>query len=314
MKMEYPRKFQIGFQEGTCPLKCKKCLAFGTGVGREKEVMKMPIDKAERLIDEIAGFGNQAVIQPHIFTEPFANLDLKRIIRYCGKRKLAMSIITNGVLLNDDWIDFLLSQTEQSITVSFSLDALTQNTYEKVRGNYELLSIEKKINYLLGNRQKQNLRIGVNFTVEEDNKAEKDDFLEKWKFQADAVRIHQLIDRNMKMMSTFPKEEDRECESLNETMVIDAGGEVRACSLDAFGDSYIGNVFEKGILNIWNGDKMESLRESISHNTLSENEFCYRCGVRGYAGKYICRETEDFYMVDNGYDFFYNHKWVNGER
>ncbi len=47
--MEYPRKFQIGFQEGTCPLSCKKCFAFGADIERKKEVRKMPMNRAIKL-------------------------------------------------------------------------------------------------------------------------------------------------------------------------------------------------------------------------------------------------------------------------
>lgn len=45
VKHEYqyiPRKIAIGFQEGACPLKCKKCWAFGKG--KENHVRKMAFD------------------------------------------------------------------------------------------------------------------------------------------------------------------------------------------------------------------------------------------------------------------------------
>lgn len=309
MKVKYPRKFQIGFQEGTCPLKCKKCLAFGSDVKRKKEIRKMPLDKAEHLLREIAEIGDQAVIQPHIFAEPFANEDLKQIIRYCGAYGLKMSIITNGILLNDKWMDFLLACSEQDITISFSLDAATQAVYEKVRGDHELGSIERNIRYLFQKRKNNKLRIGVNFTVEQDNKDEKDIFLDKWKYQVDVVRLHRMIDSDKKMFDLVSEISDieKQCGALNENMVIDAGGEVRACSIDAFGDSYLGNVFEEGVLAVWNGEAMECLRKRICEDMLSEDEFCHGCGVKSFSGNYVSRECDGMHIVDNGYDVFYNY-------
>lgn len=308
--MEYPRKFQIGFQEGTCPLNCKKCLAFGENARQKKEVRKMSIDKAKHLIDEISQLGIHAVIQPHIFTEPFANPDLRTIIHYCGEKKLDMSIITNGILLDDEWLDFLIGQSEQKLTVSFSLDAVTQEVYEKVRGKYELSVIEQKINYLMEHKKNRNLKISVNFTTEEDNKDEADIFLDRWKYRVDAVRMHTLIDGEKKLLDTFPEEpyRCRECGLLNESMVIDAGGEVRACSLDAFGESYLGNVLEEGICNVWNGKRMENLRKRVYQNSLSKDDFCYGCEAHGIVGNYCSKEDDEFYVVENGYDIFYNRK------
>lgn len=308
MEKEYPRKFQIGFQEGTCPLACKKCFAFGTDVRRKKEVRKMPMYSAKKLLDEISGLGNFATIQPHIFTEPFANLDLKEIIQYCGSKKLKMSIITNGIMLNDDWMDFLLQQDGQKITISFSLDAVKQETYEKVRGNYDLAQIERKIDFLMEHKANDNLSVGVNFTIEEDNEAETDIFLNKWKYKVDAVRLHRVIHKNKKISKTETSANEKECSQLNEVMVIDAGGEVRVCSIDAFGDSYLGNVFENGIFSVWNGQKMEQLRERIRLNKLEEQEFCFGCEACGYGGNYMYSEDSNFYIADNGYDIFYNHK------
>ena len=244
----------------------------------------MPLYKAIKLLDEISSLGNHATIQPHIFAEPFANPELKEIIQHCGAKELKMSIITNGIMLNDSWIDFLLKQDSQKITISFSLDAVKQETYEKVRGDYDLKQIERKIVFLTEHRKSKNLTIGVNFTAEKDNEAERDAFLNKWKYKVDAVRLHRVIHKNKKISKTGKSANAHECSQLNEVMVIDAGGEVRACSIDAFGDSYLGNVFENGIISIWNGQKMENLRERIRLNKLSEGEFCFDCGACGYGG------------------------------
>lgn len=311
-EIKYPRKIQIGFQEGTCPLRCNKCFAFSPDVGRTKKVTKMSIEKAFSLLDEIAESWNEVVVQPHIQTEPFANPDLKQIIQYCGEKKLSMSIITNGILLNDEWLSFLLDQFEQKITLSFSLDALTQEVYEKVRGNYSLKKIEEAIMYLLEKRKNKDLRIGVNFVIEEANEHEKDAFLDKWKYLADAVRITALVshDRKTCRMDGLKGQlnTERVCPSLYEVMVIDADGTARVCPLDAFGDTDLGNVFAESVSAVWNGAKIESLREKICSGQLSEDEFCFGCEAYKHEGAYIRRTEGMFDIAENGYQIYYNHK------
>lgn len=311
-EIKYPRKIQIGFQEGTCPLRCNKCFAFSSEVERTKKVTKMSMENAYALLDEIAESGNDVVIQPHIQTEPFANSDLKQIIQYCGEKKLSMSIITNGILLNNEWMSFLIEQSEQKITLSFSLDALTQEVYEKVRGNYSLKQIEDGIMYLLKNRKNKDLRIGVNFVIEEDNKHEKEAFLDKWKYLADAVRIGALVthDRKTCRMEGLKGQmnSERDCPALYEIMVIDVDGTARVCPLDAFGDTDLGNVFTEGISAVWNGPKLNALREKISSGQLPEGEFCFGCEAYKHEGAYIRRTEGMFDIAENGYQIYYNHK------
>lgn len=314
MREEYrfPRKFQIGFQEGTCPLRCNKCFAFSPKIGRVKKATKMSMENAKRLLDEIAELNNDSIIQPHMQTEPFANMDLKQIIRYCGEKNLTMSIITNGILLDKEWLDFIISQSEQRITMSFSLDAVSQETYEKVRGNYQLELIEERINFLLKNRKNTSLRIGVNFVIEEANKKEKEVFLEKWKYLADVVRIGTLISHDKKTCKLEGLKEQRgwvlECDSLNEIMTIDSDGSVRVCPMDAFGDTNLGNVFEERIEAIWNGPKMEGLRNNIKLNRLSNKEFCFGCEAYKHEGNFIHRVENEFEIAENGYQIHYNHR------
>lgn len=311
--MRYPKKIQIGFQEGTCPLKCKKCFAFGENAKAIKKVQKMPREKAKQLIDKISELDKIPSIQPSIYTEPFANEDLKELIPYCRDRNIPINIITNGVLLDKEWMDLLIRYLDTDSIISFSLDAVNQATYEKVRGAYSLADLEKKIEYLMNNRGSHGLRVSVNFVYEEDNYNEQDAFLMKWKNIVDAVRISVAIDSDRKIPFIYRKGDSVKkcdvCPYLQETMTIDAGGEVRFCSVDAFGESYLGNVFEEEIMTIWNGKKMEELREKHRENRLTQNDFCYGC-EGGYSMYNFSRveENDDFTLKISDYAVYYNRR------
>lgn len=307
--MKYPRKIAIGFQEGTCPLQCAKCFAFSKNATRQKKVAKMPLEKAKKLIDEIALMEQIPIIQPHIFTEPFANHDLCEIILYCLDKNIGMSIITNGILLDDNWMDFLVGNLNQNYTLSFSLDAVTQGTYEKVRGKYELGKLEDKIYYIVHNRKNEGPRIGVNFSTEENNYAEMEAFIEKWKYRVDAVRVDTVFDFDKKIPIRFGKQDNRnkKCGYLEEVMTIDTDGQVRACQLDAFGDTEFGNVFQEGVLNVWNGERMSLFRERQEAGELQAGEFCYGCEVSSMT-KHTRYETEEFIINKANCSLYYNYK------
>lgn len=313
--MKYPRKVQIGFQEGTCPLRCKKCPYFGDSAPKVREVEKMPLDKAKRIIDEISEMEVIPTVQPHIQTEPFANEDLKEIIAYCYKKNVPLSIITNGLLLNRDWMDFLIKQLDRESTVSFSLDAITQETYEKVRGAYSLALIENNIQYMIENRGDQGPRISVNFTYETDNFDEKEIFLEKWKNRVDAVRISVALDSDKKVPSIFRKQdiikENRVCPYLDEVLVIDAGGEVRICSTDTRREEDLGNAFEMSLMSIWNGRKRKELLQRQKEGKLVTGDVCFGCewGYSIYGFNKI-EETEEFTLKIADYSIYYNNKTI----
>lgn len=307
--MKFPRKYQIGFQEGTCPLKCRKCIAFGPNRIKDKKYAKMPNSQAFALIDDISTIG-QGVIQPHIYTEPFANHDLKDIITYCYKKGISVSIITNGILFDDEW-EYFINDLNRNITISFSLDAVTQKIYEIVRGNYELSEIENKIEHFVNHRKSKDIRISVNFVRDEYNNMEADLFLERWKNVVDAVRIGECFGNNKKLINNIENEiktYTKRCLSLDEIMVIDASGDVRVCCMDVFGDTNLGNVFHEGILNIWNGKKMLDLRSKIESGQLTQPEFCYGCEMKYFCGGYSCKNFDDYKIVSNGYNTYYNKK------
>lgn len=311
--MDLPRKIVIGFQEGTCPLRCNKCLGLGKGAIKEKKICKMPVDKAKALIDEIAEMEKTPIVQPHIYAEPLTNPDLREIIRYCNEQNVAMSIITNGILMDDGWIDFFIENMDPRYTISFSLDAVTQGTYEIVRGKYELAQIEGQIGKLLAKRNGRGPRVTVNFTVEEDNDKETLAFIEKWKYRADGVRATIGVDADrripLKYRQSGPgiKTDAIKCGYLDECMAIDADGHVRVCTFDAFGETDFGNVFEKGILGIWNGEEMSAYKALQAQYEASGYGFCAGCEAGTGAMRHR-KVTEGFVINEGEYAIYYNMK------
>lgn len=309
-KYEYiPRKIAIGFQEGACPLKCKKCWAFGKG--RHNSVRKMDLENAKKLIDEISRIKTKESIriQPHIQAEPFTNPDFMEIVDYCRERNVSMNIVTNGILINDKWMEYITNKLGEGFQISFSLDAVSQEVYEKVRGNYSLSQLENKVNYVLKHRKNSKLRVLVNFVIEADNEMETKLFLDKWKDVADAVSIGTALDTERKIPIKYRRGEydQTSCPNPFDTMAIDWNGDVRVCQFDAFGETNQGNVFDEGILAAWNNEKMNSLRNRHNNCMLEKSEFCYGCEGRYLFGLQR-RDTENYIIKEGKNMVFFNHK------
>lgn len=313
--MQEPRKILIGFQEGTCQLHCKKCIGFSNNQARKMGYNKMPMDRAKQLIDEISLMNKVPIVAPHIYTEPFTNSDMREIISYSVSKGIHLSIITNGILMNDDLGGFLLQTLDRHSTVSFSLDAVSQEVYEKVRGNYLLEEIESKIVRLIKRRKEyEGPRITVSITIEDENKHELVSFLDKWKYLADGVRTDVAYTLDRKIPKQFKRNHDdvhsKGCANMQD-MVISADGSVRICCEDVFGDTDFGNVFEKGILGVWNSEGLENYRKKINLDELETKDFCYGCEAGNMTGMKV-RETEDFVIKEAMYWTFYNQKkeWI----
>ena len=305
-----PRKIAIGFQEGACPLKCRKCWAFGQG--KKNSVRKMDLNDAKKLIDEISCIATETpiFIQPHVQAEPFTNPDFMEIIDYCRSRDVGMHIVTNGILLDDKWKKYITENLDERFQISFSLDAVTQEVFDKVRGGgYLLKQLEETVDYVLKNRKNKKLRVIVNFTVEADNEMETKLFLDKWKDVADAVSIGTCLDTYRKIPQKFRRGDYTyiPCEKPFDTMTIDWNGDVRICQFDAFGETCLGNAFQEGILGAWNNEKMKEIRKRHQDCLIRETDFCHGC-----EGKYIynlkSRETENYIINEGSNMIWYNHK------
>ena len=90
--LRYPRKIAIGFQEGTCPLSCKKCFAFN-GEKPRKKLGKMTIDNAKKII---TGY---KVTQAGISVESCDKMKaLEMLGKYLGMFKDDSTTITNNII------------------------------------------------------------------------------------------------------------------------------------------------------------------------------------------------------------------------
>jgi len=153
-----------------CNLRCRMCeYAYQTGKGRlmSLEEFKKIISKFPPTISlDLTGIG-----------EPFCNPDFVNMVRFAKSRGASVIFSTNGILMKEAQMDDLIDIGVD--TVSFSVDASTKETHEKIRAGS---SFEKLIqNISLLSEKVSRSKIGrpvlqLTYTVSKDNLAEAEQF------------------------------------------------------------------------------------------------------------------------------------------
>lgn len=115
-----------------CNLNCNHCYVKGRN---EKE---MSTEDALKMIDEIVE------LNPRHFSitggEPLLRKDIFQILEEAKNKNLNTSIVTNGILLNEQIINKL---SKMDIYIYLSLDAASEETFMKIRGWKQSILLEK---------------------------------------------------------------------------------------------------------------------------------------------------------------------------
>jgi len=121
------------------------------------EVVKKPWDIPYRVIDEIK------FLMPYMCSINWQGGEVlmldyfkKLFIESLYNEQLRQTIVTNGMLLDDQWIDLL---TDSNIELTISIDGLDKTTYEKIRYGSKFDILIKNLKKLNEARYKKNSKL-----------------------------------------------------------------------------------------------------------------------------------------------------------
>ncbi|MFW5782475.1 MAG: radical SAM/SPASM domain-containing protein [Candidatus Muiribacteriaceae bacterium] len=98
-----------------------------------------------------------------------------------GRYFKAIDLHTNAINLDEKTIDLFIQYGEQLNTISFSIDAIHPETYQKIRRNPNFEDMIKNITCFYRKRGKKRLpRTNLQFIVMDENAHESRDFLDYW--------------------------------------------------------------------------------------------------------------------------------------
>jgi MoaA/NifB/PqqE/SkfB family radical SAM enzyme len=285
---ELPERVLIDFAT-KCNLRCPMCPVWGSEDNEAIDSVKgiMNADAGTRLLDEIAPA--HPLMQPNMYGEPLLIPNLRERLKQIKDRGIAIAFNTNGLTLDDDLAKFMVDVEVDA--VSFSIDATSRESLQKIRGIDKLEKIEAAVFRMLAARGNRKLpRISVSFTLQDANRHEEQEFVERWSGIVDCVRVGLLFE-NGTFPDMKPPEKRLPCPTLYKTLPVHNDGTATICCLDGFKDTNVGNVFEQGVKGVWNGEEFAKVRYYHETGQWDKVPFCNSCnGWAQYEFKEIVRD------------------------
>ena len=272
---DYPLELALEINN-YCNLACKMCLC-SKYVHQRNNKKNMPLRYVDNILEQskdklsALAIGNSA--------EPSLHPQFSEILKKTTKAGIIHVIFgTNGLTLSDSIIDLVIES--QTSVLAVSIDAATENVYKIIRGG-SLSKVENNIHKLINAKEKANSKLPylrVSFVVQEENKNEVDLFKNKWVGLADRVDFQDLVvfteDINTNNDIAF------QCSQPFKRMVIDYNGDVFPCCHYYKKELKLGNLRDHSIEELWNGEIINKLRESIKNRDYYST--CFKC-LQGFS-------------------------------
>jgi radical SAM protein with 4Fe4S-binding SPASM domain len=264
--------FRLGFERGykltsinieidnTCNLICRMC-PVNNGMERKKGFMDIHLFK--KIIDDNPFLDFVLAFQ---WGEPLLHKNFFEMIGYANSKGIRTMITTNGTLLDDDMIEKLVKSGLERLTIS--VDGVG-DTHTRIRG-YDYYKLKENIIKLktVRDRFKSKMKIDISMVVFEDTEGEMERYFNEWRGVADRVQVVPRF--------TSSQRKHRCRELWRGTTVVLWDGRVTICCADYDGRMIIGDVNKEKLINIWNGEKMRSLRRM--HVKEEFPGVCRNCG------------------------------------
>jgi len=296
---ELPERMLVDFAT-KCNLRCPMCPVWGSDDNAIESVKGvMPVDAARRMLDEI--MAATPLVQPSMYGEPLLIPDLKGRIVDMKSRGITVAMNTNGLTLTDELANFFVDVGVDS--VFFSLEGVTRETLNTIRGINKIEKIESAIFRLMRVRGDKELpRIGVTMVKQDGNAHEEEAFVARWAGIVDCVRIG-LIFENGTYPGMVTPEKRLPCPALYQTMPVHNDGTVTICCLDGFKATNVGNIFKDGVNAVWQGEAFAKVRYYHETGQWDEVPFCKSCN--GWAQHEFEDEIRDGLFIRRSPQFVY---------
>lgn len=263
-----------------CNARCPVC---ETGKGDMQRVSGfLDEDLYREFIDEAAP--TTAVLLYYFMGEPFMHRSAYDMIRYARDKGIYVETCTNGDFVNPEGV--IYSDINK---ISFQIGGMDQETHQRYRVRTRLDKALDSLERLVALRKKHpdsNVEIEVGFIVMRHNEHQVDDFLE-WaeKMGIDRASIIDPCARNMLEAHAYlPKNRKywyydeeafdkgilipkklphNECVWIWNSIQLNWDGTAVPCCRDPNGKFPLGNVFEKGLKAVFNGEEATGFRQKL---------------------------------------------------
>ncbi|OQY38353.1 MAG: hypothetical protein B6226_03810 [Candidatus Cloacimonetes bacterium 4572_65] len=274
-----------------CNLKCPLCPSGNGTLKRAKGFMSFELFK--KVIDEVKDYVTMIILWNQ--GEPYLNPEFNRMVKYATDAGLFTLVSTN--LNSDIDADAVVKSGIDSMIVS--LDGATQETYNQYRINGQLSKVLSNVEKIVEAKKRLKSSTPIirwQFLVMKHNEHE----IESIKAKAKELEVDQL---SFKTIQIYTKEDikflpenpkyrrynitgsdfeikfklENRCRRMWQQPVVNWNGEISICCFDKDIEFPVGNVKDKTLLSIWQGDAFQKMRNAVLKNRKGI-EICRNCG------------------------------------
>jgi len=292
LPLPYPLSIAVEIS-ASCNANCFMC----PRKNLSREVGNMDMALFTKIIDEL--YDNKVLLRKiflHWMGEPLLNPNFDKMIAYAREKNIAEMVViaSNAIALNEEKAVRLINSGLEELFIS--LDAINQDTYEKIRGkSISIKVIEDNILRLIDFKKKMNSSlpyIRIKILESDINKAEIDDFKKKWTPIVDEVYVekdintwnatNESVNKAVGQDSFYKKNVEGKvrrwpCDRIWYELAISQDGFVTPCIADWNGLGFIGNVKEKSIFEIWNSPELMEVRRKHLDEECGKLPMCKDC-------------------------------------
>ena len=193
MVTDFPIQIDVELNP-SCNLKCPQCPISAESPSQKGPSTWTSLQEFSDWIPKAVALGLRSLKLNYI-NEPLIREDLPSFVAKAKEAGvLDVYLSTNGTLLSSSMSEQLIDAGLSRIQIS--IDATTEETYEKMRPGGSLRKVQKNVFDLLEIRRQKNKNlplIRVNFLDSKSNEHELAEFIRKWQGQVDQVGIQQFI-------------------------------------------------------------------------------------------------------------------------
>jgi radical SAM protein with 4Fe4S-binding SPASM domain len=201
---------------------------------------------------------------------------------------LDIMAISNGSVMTESLAERIL---DSGLTrLRFSIDAVTPETYAKIRIGGEFTRTMRNIEMFLNARARRGSKlpqVGVNFVKMSVNQHELGPFMKRWEDVVDFIVVQDFmkpdIDRDYQELDVGnrPSVDNFRCTQPWQRLYIRGNGDVTVCCAQFNSYLVIGNIKDDSLYKLWNSKKMKDFRLMHKEGRYYENPVCLKCSKAG---------------------------------